>query len=249
MLTEVKDVLLQSKKLVVFTGAGVSAESGIPTFRDALTGHWAKHDINQLANATAFINNPGFVYSWYEMRRKQINSVQPNTAHEVISYLETIVPEFTLVTQNVDDLHERSGSTNVLHLHGSIHKPRCFSCSEPYEFTVTDNIKTDLIKSPPHCLKCGDYIRPGIVWFSERLPEDVLNKAEQSVNHCDVMLIIGTSGVVYPAAKLPFDAKQSGAKIIQINPTPTDFDMIADFNLVGRAAEILGEMFQTELHL
>jgi NAD-dependent deacetylase len=239
--TELIEKIRKAQHLVVVTGAGVSAESGIPTFRDALTGLWRNYVAEELASANGFRKSPALVWGWYEWRRNMVLQAKPNAAHEAIAQLATKVPKLTLVTQNVDDLHERAGSVDVLHLHGSLHAPRCFACARPHNF-VKDSIP-ELTEEkriePPRCSHCGGKIRPGVVWFGENLPEKIFQQAEAAAGHCDVMLVVGTSGLVYPAANIPLIAIRKQAATVQINPTSTDFDSFVTYNLVGKAGEIL----------
>ncbi|MBK3867505.1 NAD-dependent protein deacylase [Pseudomonas stutzeri] len=205
---------------VVFTGAGVSAESGIPTFRDALTGLWERFDPTALATPDAFRRDPALVWGWYEWRRMRVLQAQPNPAHLAIAELARHVPRLTLITQNVDDLHERAGSREVIHLHGSLHAPRCFACSRPAAAPLPAANEPDAGRrvEPPRCGHCGGRLRPGVVWFGENLPVAALNAAFQAAGECDLLLAVGTSGVVYPAADVPRVARDAGATVIHINP-------------------------------
>ena len=238
------NALKHAQHIVILTGAGVSAESGIPTFRDALTGLWKNYSAEQLASAEAFIVNPALVWGWYEWRRGKVLQAQPNPAHSAIARLERIVPKLTLITQNVDDLHERAGSRHVVHLHGSLHHPRCIACEQPYALPVenSDNSNEATRIEPPRCPQCGEYIRPGVVWFGEYLPADALKQAEQAAKHCDVLISIGTSGMVRPAANLPYLAKNAGSPVVQINPEHTDLDWSASFNLHDKAGIVLPQL-------
>lgn len=241
------DTLKNCKHLVVFTGAGVSAESGIPTFRDALTGLWTNYDPTRLASESGFLADPALVWGWYEWRRKNVLRSQPNAAHVTIAQLESCVPKVTLITQNVDDLHERAGSKDVIHLHGSIHKPRCFICNEAYEIPSlelsSDTAPVQQRLDPPCCPGCSGNIRPGVVWFGEALPEIAWEQAISASQTCDLFLLIGTSGLVWPAANLPYVAKQKRTPVAQINPVSTDFNMSATYNLLGKAGDVLPELY------
>ena len=238
LLQAVVAMLRQARHVVVFTGAGVSAESGIATFRDALTGLWERFDVAELASAEGFAADPGLVWGWYEWRRMSVMRALPNAAHRAIAALASRVPKLTLVTQNVDDLHERAGSERALHLHGSLFAPRCFDCGRPASLPsdVPDEPEGGRRFAPPRCDSCGGPVRPGVVWFGEMLPEGVLQQAFDAARSCDVLVSIGTSSLVFPAAQIPVDAHRAGAKVIQINPNATDLDAIADFNLRGTAA-------------
>ncbi len=238
------NTLQQAQDIVVLTGAGVSAESGIPTFRDALTGLWQRYDVNQLACEDGFLSDPALVWGWYEWRRHRVLKAKPNPAHLTIAKLAKQVPKLTLITQNVDDLHERAGSHEVLHLHGSLHQPRCIACESLYYLPSIDMMQLTTADqecriNPPRCSLCGGLIRPGVVWFGEALPTKIWNQAVQASLQCDLMLIVGTSGLVWPAADLPYQAEKTGSFVVQINPTLTSFNSIAQINLAGKAGELL----------
>ncbi len=250
--TKLIDTLQKTQHLVILTGAGVSAESGIPTFRDALTGLWQHYQAEQLASETGFLADPALVWGGYEWRGQRVLKAKPNPGHIAIAKMAQHLPKLTLITQNVDDLHERAGSSNVLHLHGSLHHPRCFICEEPYVYPETEtNCAAQAGFShhesriePPRCQLCGERIRPGVVWFGETLPQTVWQKASEACQHCDLLLIVGTSGLVWPAANLPYQADKAGIRIAQINPTVTSFNSVASFNLSGKAGEVLPELFE-----
>ena len=236
--------LQQVEHLVVFTGAGISAESGIPTFRDALTGLWKNFNANELASVEAYKRNPPLVWGWYEMRRRDVLNAQPNAAHKTIAQLAKKVKKITVITQNVDDLHERGGSVEVIHLHGSLHHPRCLVCSEPYSLDESlSQIVADEYIDPPKCLTCSNPVRPGVVWFGESLPVKEWESAQFAAADCDVMLVVGTSGLVSPAADLPFLAKCNNALVVQINMAKTELDRYCDENLIGRAADLLPALY------
>lgn len=233
--------LRRARHVVVLTGAGVSAESGIPTFRDALTGLWEKFDAEDLATAEAFQRDPALVWGWYEWRRAQVMRAQPNRAHLSIAALEQRVPKLTLITQNVDDLHERAGSSSPIHLHGSLSQPRCLACNRPHALPpgMPDQPNGGRRLEPPSCLFCGGPIRPGVVWFGEQMPATAWAAADAAARACDLMFVVGTSGLVYPAATLPTRAAESGATIIQVNPAPTSLDGAADHNLSNPAGDAM----------
>jgi len=239
--------LRNTQHLVILTGAGVSAESGIATFRDALTGLWENYDAETLASEFGFRADPALVWGWYEWRRNRVLRAQPNPAHYAIAQLEKVLPKLTLITQNVDDLHERAGSSKVLHLHGSINKPRCLACDEPYAFLdeVLPNATSDRESriDPPRCNLCDGPIRPGVVWFGEQLPANEWELAQEACRDCDLMLVIGTSGIVWPVANLPYLADEKGACIVQINPIISGLNGVANFNLAGKAGEVLPELY------
>jgi len=219
----------------------VSAESGVPTFRDALTGLWARFDAEELATAEAFARDPELVWGWYEWRRSQVMRVQPNPAHVAIARMADRTPRLTLVTQNVDDLHERAGSVEPIHLHGSLQATRCFDCAEPARRSDQPLIEPEGGRrlAPPRCAHCGGPIRPGVVWFGEPLPPSAWTAATAATGQCDMLFSVGTSSLVYPAAELPLRAAQHGATVVQVNPNATALDRLAHFNLAGAAGQIL----------
>lgn len=241
MVPDIRDALRGARHVVVFTGAGVSAESGIPTFRDALTGLWERFDAEELATPEAFRRNPDLVWGWYEWRRMLVMRAQPNAAHRAIAELEGRVDRFTLVTQNVDDLHDRAGSRAPLRLHGSLFAPRCFECDEPAPLApgIPREPESGRRLAPPSCGRCGGKVRPGVVWFGEALPEAAIARAFEAAGSCDVLLSVGTSSLVHPAAQVPWIAKRAGARVIQVNPNPTALDEIAGLNLRLPAATAL----------
>jgi NAD-dependent deacetylase len=230
--------LLNARHVTVLTGAGISAESGIPTFRDALTGLWANYDPEQLACLEGFRANPALVWGWYEWRRAQVLKAKPNAGHLAIADLAEYVEKLTVITQNVDDLHERAGSKSVIHVHGSLSKPRCIRCDEAYPLEGLPEVTDPDEIQPPVCV-CGGQIRPGVVWFGEPMPKEQWQQAEAAAIDCDVMLVIGTSALVRPASNLPHMAKIRGAKIVQVNPDATPLDENVDFNFNGKAGDIL----------
>lgn len=235
------DALRNTQHLVVFTGAGVSAESGIPTFRDSLTGLWERFDAASLATPEAFHADPSLVWGWYEWRRMQVLQAEPNPAHRAIASLAHRVPRLTLVTQNVDDLHERAGSTDVLHLHGSLHRPRCASCGQApaAPLAMPDEPEGGRRLEPPRCAACGGRLRPGVVWFGESLPADALAAAFAAAENCDLLISVGTSGMVYPAAEMPGLAWRSGATVVHVNPQPQHCHAEREYALTGTAGEQL----------
>lgn len=237
-----------AKHIVVLTGAGMSAESGIATFRDAQTGLWERYDPQRLASPHGYEEDKALVWGWYEWRRMHALKAQPHAGHLALAELARQFEQFTLITQNVDDLHERAGSHDVIHLHGSLHKPRCSYCENPYQYPdgIPNEPEGGRRVEPPLCGICGNTVRPGVVWFGESLPENALNQAMQAASNCDVLISVGTSSLVWPAARLPGLAKEHGAKVIQINPDETPLDIEADFNLKGKAGEVLPRLL-TEL--
>lgn len=235
------EALRDACHVVVFTGAGVSAESGIPTFRDRLTGLWARFEPSRLATADAFRADPSLVWGWYQWRRSLVHRARPNPAHLAIAALAGKVPKLTLITQNVDDLHERAGSHDVIHLHGQLERPRCFTCQrEPDEpLPIPDEPEAGRHVTPPACVHCGTPLRPGVVWFGESLPMNAMHQAFAAAEDCDLLISIGTSGVVYPAAEIPQVAWRAGATVLHINPTPGPLHGERDFALASAAGVAL----------
>jgi len=225
-------LLKSAANLAVLTGAGVSAESGIPTFRGSSdkngNGYWQQHRFEDLATPQAFARDPKFVWTWYEERRRGIAQAKPNAGHCALAALERQKPVFTLITQNVDGLHDLAGSRNTIKLHGDIWTLRCLQCGEE----KTD--RSELNELPPYC-GCGGMLRPGVVWFGEMLPQGAIEQATAAVQAADILLVVGTSAQVYPAAGLIPLAKAA----IEINPEPTDFSGDVMFSIRGRAAEVL----------
>jgi len=206
--------LRSAEHVCVLTGSGTSAESGIPTFRDALTGHWANYSPQELATLDAFTKQPTVVWQWYAARRAQVRAAKPNPAHVALASLATRVSHLTLVTQNVDDLHQRAGSRDVVSLHGSLMRARCSAgCAGTIEPTEAQAAE------PPRCDKCGALMRPDVVWFGEPLPMQQYEQARNAAVACDVFISVGTSNVVEPAASLPWVAAAHGATVIVVNPT------------------------------
>jgi NAD-dependent deacetylase len=226
--------LREAKLVTVLTGAGVSAESGVPTFRDALTGLWATFDPRDLATPSAFERNPRLVWDWYAARRAQVLGVAPNAGHMALARLEACVPDFLLATQNVDGLHARAGSAKLVELHGNIARVRCSR-----EARIVKRWDDPADGLPPRCPACNAFLRPDVVWFEEMLPQDALERAERAAHACDLLLVVGTSGEVYPAASLPHYAKASGARVVEINLHETPLSALADDALRGPSAEVL----------
>jgi NAD-dependent deacetylase len=226
-------MLHDKEKIAVLTGAGISAESGIPTFRGE-DGLWKTYRAEELATPSAFHANPQLVWEWYDWRRGIIGSKEPHPGHKVLARWEKIFPDFALITQNIDGLHARAGSKNILELHGNIWKLRCTE-----EGTIAENHETPLKEIPPRCPECGALLRPHVVWFGESLSSSVLHKAFLLSSSCQVMFVVGTSAIVQPAASLPLSASEAGAKIVEINPDPTPLTSYSDFSFRGKAGEIL----------
>ena len=231
----VRGWIREARHLVVLTGAGMSAESGVPTFRDAQTGLWAQFNPQDLATESAFRAHPQRVWDWYQFRRDAIARVQPNAGHLALARFAQRHPgRLSLITQNVDGLHQRAGSADTIALHGSILQDRWLD--EPRACCSVDALEDG---HPPHCPVCGNLRRPAVVWFGEQLPADALEAAERAVQDADLMLVVGTSGVVYPAAGLALAAHQRGVRVVMVNPEPTELDPVADRCLRERAAQVL----------
>lgn len=228
MTIEIPERLVRALKaarhVVALTGAGVSAESGVPTFRDAQTGLWARFRPEDLATPEAFRRNPAMVWDWYAFRREAVARVAPNPGHVALARLAERVPRLTLLTQNVDGLHRRAGSPAVIELHGNLLATRCLDCDKPQEPAVGTG-------SPPPCECARSVLRPDVVWFGENLPVAALKAATDAADDCDVFLSIGTSTVVYPAAELPFRAARHGALVVEVNPDRTPLSQTADIVL------------------
>ncbi|MBL8133456.1 MAG: NAD-dependent deacylase [Anaerolineae bacterium] len=239
-LRQAVTLLNNATRVVVLTGAGVSKESGIPTFRDAQTGLWARYDPTQLATPEAFRRDPKLVWDFYEFRREVMRPAQPNPAHVALAQLERRVPQFTLITQNVDDLHERAGSIHIIRLHGQIHRNKCFNaCQGEPTYIDVAALARDRAAGPPTCPHCGAFVRPDIVWFGEGLPAQALSAAQSASAAAEVMLIVGTSGMVTPAADLPYIARQSGAALIEFNPLPSAITPIVNLHFAEAAGVAL----------
>jgi NAD-dependent deacetylase len=235
---ELVSLLRKSPKPVALTGAGVSQESGLRTFRDAQTGLWAQYKPTELASPEAFARDPKLVWDWYAWRREAVKGVRPNPGHYALVEIEKRLPQFTLITQNVDNLHRFAGSQKVLELHGNIQRVRCADC---YTFTETWDDDSEFV---PRCKACGGLLRPDVVWFGEALPRDQLEAAVEAARSCDVFFSIGTSGVVQPAASLAFAAHNRGAVVVEINAEPTPLTSKADYVLQGKSGEILPKLVE-----
>lgn len=227
--------LKEAKRVAVLTGAGISAESGVPTFRGE-EGLWKKFRPEELANFDAFIRNPKLVWEWYNYRKKIISEVEPHSAHYALAKLEEHYGEFYLITQNVDNLHRRAGSQKIYELHGNIMRNRCVDCNKQ-----VDEIPNFDPENLPRC-DCGGLVRPDVVWFGEMLPQQVLRDSFTAANNSDVFFSVGTSAVVQPAASLPLEAKNAGAFVIEINVEPTVISELVDESIIGKAGEVLPQL-------
>ncbi len=238
VLANLAQLLQQVRHVAALTGAGISRESGIPTFRGP-GGLWRNFRPEELATPQAFSRDPRLVWEWYDWRRGLISQASPNPGHEALAALEELTPDFTLITQNVDGLHALAGSSRVLEVHGSIWEVRCTTCG---------SVKEDRrVPMPilPLCNLCGGLLRPNVVWFGEGLAPDVLDAVQRALKQTQVMLVVGTSAVVQPAASFALWARQWGAKLAEINPEPTPLTPHCNFVLTGKAGEVLPRLVAT----
>jgi NAD-dependent deacetylase len=237
-LEGVVEALAEARFVVAATGAGMSKESGIPTFRDAQEGLWARYRPEELATRDGFQRDPARVWGWYNYRRGLVAGCEHHAGHTALARLERLVPEMVVVTQNVDGLHRRAGSSTVLELHGNINRFKCFDHdhSADTEMPISDTVGP---LEPPRCSICGSYVRPDVVWYGEMLPPGVYLRAESLSGSCDVMLVVGTSGIVYPAAALPMVARAGGAKIVEVNVERSELSHMVDVFLQGSARDVL----------
>jgi|SRR5690625_886606 len=233
----------RAQRVVALSGAGISAESGIPTFRDAQKGLWAEFDPMELATPEAFERNPKFVWDWYAMRRQEMVEVEPNAGHYALANWAQRCSDFSVVTQNVDGLHQRAGSEQVIELHGSLLQVRCSA----EEHKVVDDW-LELPDEVPRCAHCEAYLRPNVVWFGEMLPMGALLRAEEVVATADLVLSIGTSSLVQPAAQLPYRALKAGVTVVEINPDETPLTADATYSLRGPAGQVLPALLAALSH-
>ncbi len=227
--------LRDARHVCMLTGAGVSAESGVPTFREAQDGLWAEYSPEELATPEAFLASPELVWRWYRWRRELVAAAQPNAGHRALVELAARLPRFTLITQNVDNLHQRAGSRDVIEFHGNLFVDRCFS-----EGTIADAENADGV---PTCPDCGGYLRPGVVWFGEPIPQRALDAACAAAASCDAFLSVGTSSQVFPAAGLATLAAGHSALLVEINPTPTGAENF-DVTIAGKSGIVLPELLE-----
>jgi len=228
--------LRDARHVCILTGAGVSAESGVPTFRDAQDGLWAEYDPQDLATPDAFLADPALIWRWYRWRRELVAEAEPNPGHYAIAELENRVGQVTLVTQNVDSLHQRAGSKKVIEFHGNLFEERCFTCGAS---TIED-----AAQEVPDCPACGGNLRPGVVWFGESIPEAALNESCAAATECDVFLSAGTSSLVYPAAGLASLAAENGATVAEINPNPTTHAADFHFAIAGKSGVVFPKLLE-----
>jgi NAD-dependent deacetylase len=231
--------LQSAERVAALTGAGISAESGVPTFRDP-DGIWEQFSPQELANVNAFLENPDLVQRWYAHRRALYAEVEPNPGHEALAALDDLVPQFTLITQNVDGLHQRAGSTGVVELHGNITRSYCIDCER--EATEADLDAAADEGKAARCPDCGGLIRPDVVWFGEMLPGDAIEAAQEAAVEADVFLSVGTSAVVFPAAGLPLAAKEHGAYVAEVNVEASAITSEVDELARGPAGEVLPKL-------
>jgi NAD-dependent deacetylase len=236
---ELVHLLRKAARVAVLTGAGVSQESGLRTFRDAQAGLWAQYRPEELATPRAFASTPKLVWDWYAHRRRAARGAQPNAGHYALVEMEKKVPNFTLITQNVDGLHHLAGSKKILELHGNVLNVRCSQCG-----TFADDWSEES-EEVPRCKKCNGLLRPNVVWFEESLPREQLESAVRAARNCQVFFSIGTSGVVQPAAALAHAAQDEGAVVVEINADPTPLTPNVDFAFHGKSGEILPELVKT----
>ena len=225
--------LKASQRIAALTGAGISAESGVPTFREAQTGLWSRYDPSQLATPEAFHRDPQLVWEWYTWRRQLVSQAQPNPGHYALVEFESHFPEFSLITQNVDGLHRLAGSRSAIELHGDISRTRC----SVEDIQIAEWSETG--ENPPHCPRCGGLLRPDVVWFGESLPETAIQAAFEIASNCQIFFSIGTSTLVEPAASLPFLAMQNGAQVIEVNIDQTPLTASADWHFAAPAGKVL----------
>jgi len=234
------DALRQAEQVAVLSGAGISKESGVPTFRDAQDGLWAKYDPSELATPQAFQRNPDLVWQWYMYRYDLITAVRANPGHYAVADLEDFMSNVVVLTQNIDGLHAEAGSSDIVELHGNIRRFKCFDNCQGTP-TLVDLAAVEHDKEhAPECPRCGKgLLRPDVVWFGEVLPEAEIGRSLELSGNCDVMLIVGTSGLVTPAALLPYNAKRAGAVLIEVNPQPSMLTSDVDIYLQGPSGEVL----------
>ena len=256
---ELAEAVRSARRVVVLSGAGISAESGVPTFRDAQTGLWERFSPEQLASEDAWWADPALVWSWYQWRARMVRTCAPNPGHRAVGQWQRALARtggsLQVVTQNVDDLHERGGAEVLSHLHGSLFEYRCAECGEPADHDPgaagerqdgaplagqEEDLENLLLTPPPDCEHCADgLLRPGIVWFGEVLSTDALDRAYFALDQCDLAVVVGTSAVVQPAASLPFVALGAGAAVVEVNPEVTEFTSAATWHLSGPAGTVL----------
>jgi len=235
---EIVNLLRTASHVTALTGAGISQESGLRTFRDAQSGLWAQYRPEDLATPQAFLRDPKLVWSWYAMRRDLAKTVDPNPGHYALAEMARRIPDFVLITQNVDGLHRRAGSPDVIELHGNLQRVKCFDCGRQAQDW------DEAGEAIPLCQSCGGLLRPDVVWFGEQLPQDALEMAIEAARRCQVFFSIGTSGLVQPAASLAYAAKNRGGIVIEINAEPTPLTANCNYAFHGKAGEILPDLLR-----
>ncbi len=236
MIAELANLMGRVSRVAVLTGAGISAESGVPTFRGK-EGLWGKFRPEELATMEAFMANPQVVWEWYQWRRQLVGQVQPNPGHRALAEMESLFDQFTMITQNVDGLHQQAGSRNILELHGNIMRNRCLECGRQAPEAI--DIDPDHL---PTCEACGGQLRPDVVWFGEMLNAKTIEAAFNAAEQAELFFSIGTSAIVHPAASLPVAAKRSGATLVEINPERTPLSDLADFCIQSPSGQFLPEL-------
>lgn len=238
-IIEAREIIDKASSITVLTGAGISAESGVPTFRGE-QGFWRQQRPEDIATPQAFWRDPKFVWEWYDLRRQTTKEARPNSGHYAILDLENQKPNFNLITQNIDGLHQLAGSRNIIELHGNIWQIRCTKCGN-----VEENYDVPIREIPPNCKKCRALGRPNVVWFGEMIPMAAIDKTLVAIEQCQIMLIVGTSGVVEPAASMGLLAKQTGKTVIEVNLEPTVNSHLYDMDINGKSGEILPLLFKS----
>ncbi|NJP07707.1 MAG: NAD-dependent deacylase [Chloroflexaceae bacterium] len=236
---ELVTLLREAQHVAILTGAGTSAESGVPTFREAQTGLWAQYDPQQLATPEAFQRNPRLVWEWYTWRRELVNKAQPNPGHVALVTMEQRLPLFTLITQNVDGMHQRAGSQRVIELHGNINRTKRWN-----DGAIVEHWHETGASSTPRCPETGSMLRPDVVWFGETLPEAALAAAIEAAQMCDLFFSIGTSGVVQPAASLPMMAQRQETPVVVINPDVLPLTSATLYRIQGTSGQVLPALVQ-----
>ena len=247
---DVAELMASASRVAVLTGAGISAESAVPTFREAQTGLWERFSAEDLATVEAFENDPALVWTWYRWRQSLILAVEPNPGHAALAdwqrQLRTRQGELNIATQNVDDLHERAGADVLGHLHGSIFAYRCGECGAPAELDpprYNGFEPPGHSEDPPKCAECAyGVLRPGVVWFGEMLPVEAFEAASAAIRSADLVLVVGTSGIVQPAASLPLLALERGTPLVEVNPEPTELTEVMDYSLRGSSGVLLPQL-------
>lgn len=244
MLSHAAKIIARSRFAIAFTGAGISAESGVPTFR-GFNGLWKRYRPEELATPEAFKRNPALVWEFYRWRMRKILEARPNPAHYALAELEEMGILKGVITQNVDDLHREAGTKNIIELHGNIFRVRCTSCTYRENLKASGRVR-EFVNSEdiPRCPRCGSLLRPDVVWFGEPLPRDALERAFRLAEKADTVIVVGTSGLVYPAAYIPYIVKEHGGRVIEVNVERSGITPIADVFLRGKAGEVLPKLVE-----